>query len=200
MSKLDRQLDQVSGEKKVAVVWPKDADVDVVRLRERLISEIDGHNHRIPLDLRGVHGAPPALVEILIDLQKYARSEGKLLSISYALPPMQDALNPRRRRKAGRPSEAIDEDGQPDASEVAKSLLVQDEVSEYDIGKAREDRSQNHSETPTETEGVGRPAETDWHRRGDHPGGRDRDRRRVLPGVLRHSQSDDHPQKRIRVV
>jgi hypothetical protein len=36
---------------------------------------------------------------------------------------MQEALNPRRRRKAGRPQEAIDEQGARNASEVAKTAI-----------------------------------------------------------------------------
>jgi hypothetical protein len=46
-----------------------------------------------------------------------------VLSISASLPAMQEALNPRRRRKAGRPQEAIDGEGARNASEVAKTAI-----------------------------------------------------------------------------
>ena len=75
------------------------------------------------LILRTVNGAPDALVDLLLELQRYAMSRGKVLSISASLPPMQEALNPRRRRKAGRPQEAIDEEGTGSASEVARSAI-----------------------------------------------------------------------------
>ena len=92
-------------------------------LRLQLISEIDAHAQRIPLDLRGVRGAPEQLVDLLLEMQRYAMSQTKVLSISASLPPMQEALNPRRRRKAGRPEEAIDERGTRDASEVARNAI-----------------------------------------------------------------------------
>ena len=123
MSKLDRQLDDVFGEGRVEVFWPSDDEVDVELLRLQLISEIDAHAQRIPLDLRGVQGAPEQLVDLLLEMQRYAMSRSKVLSISASLPPMQEALNPRRRRKAGRPQEAIDDVGSRNASEVAKTAI-----------------------------------------------------------------------------
>ena len=51
MSKLDRQLDDVFGEGRVEIYWPSDEEVDVELLRLQLISEIDAHAQRIPLDL-----------------------------------------------------------------------------------------------------------------------------------------------------
>ncbi len=123
MSKLERQLDDVFGEDRVEILWPSDEEVDVELLRLQLISEIDAHAHRIPLDLRGVRGAPEQLVDLLLEMQRYAMSQTKVLSISASLPPMQQALNPRRRRKAGRPQEAIDDQGARNASEVAKSAI-----------------------------------------------------------------------------
>ena len=123
MSKLDRQLDGVFGEERVEIFWPSDDEVDVDLLRLHLISRIDDHLRRVPLDLRGVNGAPDRLVDLLLELQRYAMSQGKVLSISASLPPMQEALNPRRRRKAGRPQEAIDEFGSRSASEVARTAI-----------------------------------------------------------------------------
>ena len=77
MSRLDKQLDQLSGEKLVKVEWPDDETVDVPQLRANLIREIDSHSHRVPLDLRAVKGAPPDLVELLVDMRRYARSKSK---------------------------------------------------------------------------------------------------------------------------
>jgi hypothetical protein len=116
-------LDEVLGEKRVEIHWPSDDEVDVDLLRLYLISEIDAHRQRIPLDLRGVHGSPERLVDLLIEMQRYAASRSKVLSISASLPAMQEALNPRRRRKAGRPQDAIDETGARTASEVARSAI-----------------------------------------------------------------------------
>lgn len=123
MSKLERQLDDVFGEERVEILWPSDDEVDVELLRLQLVSEIDAHAQRIPLDLRGVRGAPEQLVDLLLEMQRYAMSQTKVLSISASLPPMQEALNPRRRRKAGRPQKAIDERGTRDASEVARNAI-----------------------------------------------------------------------------
>jgi hypothetical protein len=55
LSKLDRQLNDVFRERRVDIHWPNDEEVDVDLLRLHLISEIDSHSQRIPLDLRGVH-------------------------------------------------------------------------------------------------------------------------------------------------
>jgi hypothetical protein len=123
VSKLERQLDDVFGEERVEILWPSDEEVDVELLRLQLISEIDAHAQRIPLDLRGVRGAPEQLVDLLLEMQRYATSQSKVISISASLPAMQEALNPRRRRKAGRPQEAIDEQGARNASEVAKTAI-----------------------------------------------------------------------------
>ncbi len=130
MSKLDRQLDDFFGERRVEIHWPSAEEVDVDLLRLHLISEIDSHSRRIPLDLRGVNGAPEELVDLLLDMQRYAMAQSKVLSISASLPPMQEALNPRRRRKARRPQQAIDEDGARDASEVARSAIQSQASSE----------------------------------------------------------------------
>ena len=130
MAKLDRQLDEFFGERRVEVQWPSDEEVDVDLLRLHLISEIDSHARRVPLDLRGVNGAPEELVDLLLEMQRYAMAQSKVLSISASLPPMQEALNPRRRRRAGRPQEAIDEDGARDASEVARSAIQSQSNSE----------------------------------------------------------------------
>ena len=123
VAKLERQLDELYGERRVEIHWPSDDEVDVDLLRLHLISEIDSHTRRIPLDLRGVNGSPEELVELLLELQRYAMTQSKVLSISASLPPMQEALNPRRRRKAGRAQEAIHEDGARNASEVARSAI-----------------------------------------------------------------------------
>ena len=65
MSKLDRQLNQASGESIVAINWPRGGLVNVDQLREQLVDEIDCHQYRVPIDLRGVHGAPDALIELV---------------------------------------------------------------------------------------------------------------------------------------
>ncbi len=138
MSKLDRQLDDITGKGRVEIQIAAGEEVDVGQLHQMLRNEIDSRHHRIPLDLRKVHGAPQALIDVLIESQKYARSQGKILSVSYALPPMQEAMNPRRRRQAGKSNEAIDSDTAADAGEVAKSLLDErhSDESAYDISNA----------------------------------------------------------------
>lgn len=123
MAKLERQLDELYGESRVEIHWPSNDEVDVELLRLHLISEIDSHSRRIPLDLRGVNGSPEVLVDLLLEMQRYAMAQSKVLSISASLPPMQEALNPRRRRKAWRPQETIDQDGARNASEVARSAI-----------------------------------------------------------------------------
>jgi hypothetical protein len=120
MSKLDRQLDDIWGEKRVDIHWPADQEIDVDLLRLQLISEIDAHRQRVPLDLRGVDGAPEALVALLVELQSYALSQSKVISISNILPPMQEALNPRRGRRSAESDVA--KEG-PTAGEVARSAL-----------------------------------------------------------------------------
>jgi hypothetical protein len=134
MSKIDRQLDNVSGEGRVEIHIAEGQQVDVGGLHQMLRNEIDMRQQRIPLDLRGVHGAPPELVAVLIESQKYARSQGKLLAIRYALPAMQDALNPHRGRRSAEP------ESQPqDAGQVAKTLLDSQLAEEpaYDISRAQ---------------------------------------------------------------
>ena len=158
MSKLDRQLDKIHNESRVVIEWPKDVEVDVDALRATLIEEIDQHHRRVPLDLRSVHGAPKALVKLLLEMQRYARSKDKVLAISYALAPMQDALNPRRRRKAGRSNEAIDQEGSIDAGEVAKSALDLDKgksAASYDISPRRKDCSRSEKAETTQAKDWG---------------------------------------------
>ncbi len=120
MSKLDRQVDEFFGESRVQIHWPCDDEVDVELLRLHLISEIDAHQQRVPLDLRGVNGAPDALVDLLLEMQRYAMSQSKVLSISASLPPMQEALSPRRGPK--KKSEGGDRQ-QATASDVAMSTI-----------------------------------------------------------------------------
>lgn len=138
MSKLDRHLDKLRGEGRVEIQIAAGEEIDVGRLHQLLRNEIDARQHRIPVDLRKVHGAPEALVDVLIESQKYARSQGKILSVSYALPPMQEALNPIRRRMAGKSAERLDGDAAADASQVAKELIDQcySEEATYDTSKA----------------------------------------------------------------
>lgn len=140
MSKLERQLDRIHNEQRVVIKWARGDEPNVDRVRQMLLAAIDDHKQRIPLDLRKVDGAPNELVELLIEAQRYARERDKVLSISFALEPMRKALNPRRRRKAGKGSEAIDDDGSIDASEVADALLLAEtknaSTESYDISKA----------------------------------------------------------------
>lgn len=151
MSKLDRQLDDFSSGGRVEIHLPAGEEVDVGGLHQMLRNEIDSRPHRIPLDLRGVHGAPKPLIDVLIESQRYARSQGKLLSISYALPPMKEALNPRRRRKAGKYDDAIDDDEAADAGSVAKTLLDTrlSEENKYDISKAERIRRDKKTKKKT---------------------------------------------------
>jgi hypothetical protein len=136
MSKLDRQLDEVYGEERVVIRWPRDEVVDVDEVRKLLISNIDSHAQRVPLDLRSVDGAPPALIDLLLECQVYARSQGKLLSISIALPPMQDALSGRR-RKSARVAQAEDKvDAGSSARKILSQQLDRNDPVGYDISKA----------------------------------------------------------------
>ena len=137
MSKLDRQLDAIVGGERVEIRWPKEAEIDIDALTAELKSNIDNAAQRVSLDLRGVHGAPARLVDLLCEAQVYARENGKVLAISAALPAMETALNPRRRRKAGRSKEAIDKESALDAGELAKSVLdSRFDQPEYDMSKA----------------------------------------------------------------
>lgn len=123
MSKIDRQLDEIVGEERVRIDWPRGESVDADRVRNRIRYEIDCHERRIPLDLRGVHGAPQALVEILVESQQYARSKGKLLSISAAKPAMTEALQGTRPRPKQDDGQAVAEKESVDASKIAKGIL-----------------------------------------------------------------------------
>lgn len=96
MSKLDRQLDEISGESKVYLSCLRGETIDINAIRSLLRQEIDGHRQRIPLDLRGVHGAPPELVTLIHEAQRYAEFQEKVLSISSMLSPMQAALGIQR--------------------------------------------------------------------------------------------------------
>ena len=133
MSRLDRQLDRVHNEERHCVVWPSDEEVDFDQVRSDLLKAVDDHDRRVPLDLRQVNGAPRRLIDLLIEARAYARSQDKILSISYALPPMQEALNPKRRGKKQRSKE-------DDAGQVAQSLLdaerKRDQPATYDPSKA----------------------------------------------------------------
>jgi hypothetical protein len=137
MSRLDKQLDRLSGEKLIRIDWPDDGAVDAGELRRLLVREIDTHTHRIPLDLRGVKGAPEPLVEMLVDLRRYALSQNKILSTSWILPPLRDALDDRMHRPVGtraKPSAAADTEA---ASELADELLRGvEEKTQYDLSKA----------------------------------------------------------------
>ena len=134
MSKLDRQLDEVYGEERVVIRWPANAEVDLNEIRDHLIRQIDDHVQRVPLDLRRVDGVPQPLIDLLIECQAYARSSGKVLSISSARPEMHDALNGRPRRKSARTKNTVT------AGDLAKSVLdqqlLQDEPPKYDVSKA----------------------------------------------------------------
>lgn len=133
MARLDRQLDKLSGEKLVRLHWPKDDSVDIEMLRAELVREINAHSHRVPLDLRGVKGAPEELVELLLDMDRYARTKDKILSLTWILPPLREALDERVGRcvKASR-----DANGEA-ASQKARELLNYSEKNkEYDLSHA----------------------------------------------------------------
>ncbi|TWU04253.1 hypothetical protein [Stieleria varia] len=118
MSKLDRQLDDVYGESRVRLDWSR-VEECIDEVRQHLKNEIDEHKARIPLDLRSIRGAPHALIDLLVECQQYAADQGKVLSVSTALPPMQDALYGLKRKKPGRQEGAASED----ASQSAQSIL-----------------------------------------------------------------------------
>lgn len=137
MSKLERQLDEVYGEERVTIAWPSDDEVDVDEIRAHLIREIDRHRQRVPLDLRGVNGAPESLIDLLLEAQLYAKEQDKVVAISYALPPMQDALQGRPRRS---PAPLRKEKGEGDAGELAHSILkkqvYKSDPANYDLSNA----------------------------------------------------------------
>jgi hypothetical protein len=138
MSRLDRQIDRLSGEKLIRIDWPEDASVDLASLRRRLVREIDDHSHRIPLDLRGVKGAPPELVELLVDMRRYALSQSKILSTTWILPPLRQALEDGLHRPVGTRAKPSRDPDAEDASELARELLNGVERQQhYDLSKAQ---------------------------------------------------------------
>ncbi|WP_182867683.1 hypothetical protein [Stieleria mannarensis] len=134
MARLDKQLDKLSGEKVFRLHWPEDDSMDMELLRAEMVREINSHDHRIPLDLRGVKGAPAELVDLLVDMERYARSKSKILSMTWMLPPMRDAIDERLGRRSRPKSE-----NEPDAaSKTARDLLNHAEKkNEYDLSKAQ---------------------------------------------------------------
>ena len=138
MSRLDKQLDRLSGEKLVQVEWLHDDSVDVVGLREMLMKEIDAHSHRVPLDLRSVNGAPNELVELLFDMRRYAMSKSKILSTTYMLAPLREALDRRLSRPIGSRARPSADPENEMASDTAQELLRDVESkTEYDLSKAK---------------------------------------------------------------
>ncbi|WP_149499448.1 hypothetical protein [Roseiconus lacunae] len=136
MSRLDKQLDRLSGEEPVRIEWTDESDLP--RLRTLLINEVDRHIHRIPLDLRGIDGAPPELVELLLEIRRYAVSKSKILSMSWILPPMRDAIERKLHRPAGSVVAPSADPDSEQASDLAKELLHGVEKStEYDLSKAQ---------------------------------------------------------------
>ncbi|MEM0924617.1 MAG: hypothetical protein AAGJ83_01135 [Planctomycetota bacterium] len=138
MSRLDKQLANLSGETLIRVEWVDDSLVDPGELRTKLRKEIDAREHRIPLDLRRVRGAPEALVEILVDMRRYATSVGKQLSITGNLPELRDAIDERLHRPVGlsaKPSSSAEDGAAP---ELAKQVLqsAKKTTDEYDLSHA----------------------------------------------------------------
>lgn len=150
MSRLDKQLDKISGEQMVKIVWPADADVDTDELRSLLVREIDRHRERIPLDLRDVDGAPSELVELLHDLRRYALSKSKVLSTSRVLPPLRKALEARARRPIGKSVSSSSEDCAEQTSDVVNELLKEKQHRKgYDLSKAEKiDRKKGRHAKP----------------------------------------------------
>ncbi|KAA5546230.1 hypothetical protein FYK55_04900 [Roseiconus nitratireducens] len=145
MSRLDIQLDEISGEEPVEIVWPAGAEVDVADLRQRLVREIDRHRQRIPLDLRRVDGAPPELVELLADMRNYARSKSKVLSTGRILPELRRALEERARRPVGSSRAPSCKDESDAASELARDILNKSTKTEYDLSNAKRlERKERH--------------------------------------------------------
>lgn len=124
MSRLEKQLDRVSNEQLVWVDWPEKGSVDLEVIRATLVQEINSHRERIPLDLRGVKGAPPELVGLLVDMRRYAVSKSKTLSIARVLPPLRDALEARENRGKGRRVAPSADPNQEAASDKAKAALA----------------------------------------------------------------------------
>ncbi|MCC9601051.1 hypothetical protein LOC67_10885 [Stieleria sp. JC731] len=128
-------MDRLSGEAPVRIDWFD--GMDVTLLRSTLTQEIDKHTRRVPLDLRGVQGAPPELVELLVEMRRYAVSKSKILSMNWILPPLRDAIDKRLHQPVG---QVIAPSANPDseqASDRAKELLNHVETPpEYDLSKA----------------------------------------------------------------
>ena len=135
MSKLDKQLAIASGAQPIEVRWTEETDVS--ELRRQLIQAIDKHTDWVPLDLRSVHGAPPELVELLVDMRRYAISKSKKLSLTWILPPLRDAYEKRMHQPVGTSVAPSSDPDQEQASELAKDLLNGVEKKpEYDLSKA----------------------------------------------------------------
>ncbi|WP_147867248.1 hypothetical protein [Stieleria maiorica] len=133
MARLDKQLDRLSGEKVFRLHWPEDDSMDVELLRAEMVREINSHDHRIPLDLRSVKGAPAELVDLLVDMERYARSKSKILSMTWMLPPLRDAIDQRM----GRQSKSKSQRESDAASKTARDLLRHAEQKPgYDLSKA----------------------------------------------------------------
>ena len=147
MSRLDKQLDEISGEQMVKVIWPSDADVDTDAMRSQLIREIDAHRERIPLDLREVEGAPDELVELIHDMRRYALSKSKVLSTSRILPPLRKALEARARRPLGRSVAPSSSDKSGQTSDFVNDLLKESQK-KYDLSTAEKIERKKKSKKP----------------------------------------------------
>lgn len=133
MARIDKQLDKLSGEKLVRLHWPEDDVVDIELLRADLVREINDHDHRIPLDLRSVKGAPSELVDLLVDMERYAKSKSKILSTTWILPQLRDAVDQR----AGRRSGPVPQGELDVASKTAREILNGNEKkAEYQVSSA----------------------------------------------------------------
>lgn len=122
MSKIDRQIERIAGETRVEISWPFGEIIDIDVVRNRLRYEIDIHDDRVPLDLRGVHGVPPALLELLIESGDYAISKGKRMTVSYASRAMQEALRTGKVPKQSQDSQSQTAQ-QNIASDIANAAL-----------------------------------------------------------------------------
>lgn len=125
LSKLEREVDKLAGERSVTVEWP----LSEKTLREytwRLLKqEVDEHQFRVPLDLRKVQGVPVGFVELLQDLQEYAESAGKHVIIAHALPEMRLAISPAS-QPAGKRNAAAEETAGDAAWESLRENLSRD--------------------------------------------------------------------------
>lgn len=139
MSRLDRQIDKVSGEQVIKVRWPSTiTQAEVERLRRRLIREIDRRRHRVPVDLREVQGAPPQLVQMLFELERYAREQDKIFSASWILPELRDAMAAYTGRPIGQSAKPSADPESEKASDLAEQLLdSQQKKPGYDLSKAK---------------------------------------------------------------